>query len=613
MARIPEEIVERILRDTSIADLIGAYLQLRRVGSNFVALCPFHREKTPSFNVNPTQQRFHCFGCGESGDSARFLMLHEGIDFPTALRRLAARSGIVIPEHEEDPAAQTRRKLRDRLRRVNAGAADWFHHQLMRTPKTGSAARTYLKERGFSQDAARRWKLGYAPGPGQIFFRWAREAGHPEDLLEAAGLVARRDTPGREIYCRFRDRLMFPVWDDSGNIAGFSGRIIGSDARAAKYLNTPETLLFTKGHILFGLHQSRRSILRAGRAIVCEGQLDLIRMYEEGMENVVAPLGTAFTATHARLLTRITREALLCFDADPAGYQAALRTYRELVQAGIHVRALRLPPGEDPDSLIASQGPEAFRALLEEAPEFLDFQLAIESANRDLSLPREHRAAVAVLSESLALIPDPILLDSEILRMATRLRVSPPDLLEEVRKIRSRPVPQNPSGAASEPETASTRPEPSLLETAHPRLRQLCLLALTRAHAKAALLEQPERLTLLGEYPGGDLVLEVIHGAFDPEDPASRSRYLAGLDPVVERDLSALAALTPRGDGRAAAGELLTALEEERSQRRMEALAAALADPDLSSDEVTRIQKEFLDLQVGRKDSSAATGRNPSS
>ncbi|HUF63614.1 MAG TPA: DNA primase [Verrucomicrobiales bacterium] len=613
MPRIPEEIIERILRDTSIVDLVGAYLQLRRAGSSFVALCPFHQEKTPSFNVNPAQQRFHCFGCGESGDAARFLMLQEGIDFPTALRRLAARSGIVIPEQEEDPAAQSRRKLRDRLRRINSNAADWFHVQLMRTPETGAAARAYLKERGFSQETARRWKLGYAPGPSQIFLRWARESGHAEEILEAAGLVARRDTPGRNLYCRFRDRLMFPVWDDSGNIAGFSGRILGADPRAAKYLNTPETLLFTKGHILFGLHQSRRSILRAGRAIVCEGQLDLIRMFEEGIENVVAPLGTAFTSAHARLLTRITQEALLCFDADPAGYQAALRTYRELVQTGIRVRALRLPPGEDPDSLIASQGPEAFRALLDQAPEFLDFQLALESTQRDLSLPREHRAAVAALSESLALIPDPILLDSEVLRLSTRLHVAPMDLLEEVRKIRSRPRPRDSAEAAAEPGTAAFRQAPSPLETAHPRLRQLCLLALTRAHAKAALLEQGERLALISEYPGGELVLQVIQGAFDPEDPASRSRFLAGLDPVAEKGLSALANLAPGGDGRAAAHELLTSLEEERSQRHLQALAAALAAPGLSLDEAIRIQKEILDLQSGRKDSSAATGHNPSS
>ncbi len=342
MGTIPSETIEQVAAANDIVEVIGSYFPLKRAGSNFKALCPFHQEKTPSFTVSPSRQTFHCFGCGAGGSVFRFVMDYEHVDFPSAVRKLAARGGITMVQTrgaaEEDRQYETRRKLL----KLHAEAAGWFHENLVKK-EVGEPARKYLKRRGITGDIAKHWQLGYAPDEWNAFGSWAKAQGYDARELIASGLIKIKDESGSDqpqpsnlnpqtSYDRFRDRIMFPICNDVGEVIAFSGRLLKNEEVAAKYVNSPETPLFRKGNILFGLHKSKRALIEANCAIVCEGQLDLITLFEAGITNVVAPQGTAFTETQARTLKRFVNEVVLCFDADRAGHQAGDRSLTTFVQ-----------------------------------------------------------------------------------------------------------------------------------------------------------------------------------------------------------------------------------------------------------------------------------------
>src|SRR5712692_5594606 len=336
MPSIPAESIEQIAAANDIVEVIGSYFPLKRAGASFKALCPFHQEKTPSFTVSPQRQTFHCFGCGVGGSVFRFVMDYEHIDFPSAVRKLAARVGIPVVEGRGPTGAEDRQhETRRTLLQLHGEAAAWFHENLIKK-EFAEPARKYLKERGITAEIAKRWQLGYAPEEWDAFGSWAREHGYNTRDLIASGLVKTRDDaagmPGHTSYDRFRGRIMFPICNDVGEVIAFGGRVLEKDAETAKYLNSPETPLFRKGNILFGLHKTTRGLIEANCAIVCEGQLDLITLFEAGITNVVAPQGTAFTESQARILKRFVDEAVLCFDADEAGQKAAERSLETLLQ-----------------------------------------------------------------------------------------------------------------------------------------------------------------------------------------------------------------------------------------------------------------------------------------
>src|ERR1051325_6569143 len=369
MGTIPSETIEQIAAANDIVEVIGAYFPLKRAGSNFKALCPFHQEKTPSFMVNPSRQTFHCFGCGAGGSAFRFVMDYEHLDFPAAVRKLASRVGITIVEErgagDEGRQYQTRRKLL----KLHSEATEWFHHNLIKK-EIGEPARKYLKERGITAEIAKNWQLGYAPDEWDAFGSWARGQGYEVRDLLASGLIkTKADDEAstlnpRNSYDRFRARIIFPICNDVGEVIAFSGRLLKEEEGAAKYLNSPETQLFRKGNVLFGLHRSKRALIETNCAIVCEGQLDLISLFEAGITNVVAPQGTAFTETQSRTLKRFVDEVVLCFDADAAGQKAAERSLEALLQNDLIVRVAEIPAGEDPDSLIRHHGREEFETRL---------------------------------------------------------------------------------------------------------------------------------------------------------------------------------------------------------------------------------------------------------
>jgi DNA primase len=342
--RIPEELIQQIAHASDIVEVIGNYFPLKRAGPAFKALCPFHQERSPSFTVNPSRQIFKCFGCGAGGSVFRFVMDYEHLDFGSAVRKLAERAGIRVEVQELSGAEVEHENLRKRLLALHADAAGYFHQQLLRSPGAG-AAREYLKGRGFSSQVAKSWNLGYAAEGWDQLLNWTLERGYSREELRESGLFSQRepDNPRSDLYDRFRGRVMFPICNDTGEVIAFSGRVLNTDAKAAKYVNSPETQLFTKGAVLFGLHRSKRALIEKNCAIVCEGQIDLITAFESGVQNVIAPQGTAFTARQARILKRYVEEVILCFDADVAGEKAAERSLPALLGENLSAVSPRSP------------------------------------------------------------------------------------------------------------------------------------------------------------------------------------------------------------------------------------------------------------------------------
>ncbi|HMJ65298.1 MAG TPA: DNA primase, partial [Candidatus Binatia bacterium] len=339
--------LEQIRAASDVVDVIGSYLPLKRAGANFVTLCPFHKEKSPSFNVNPHRQIFHCFGCHKGGDVFTFVREYESITFVEAVKRLAERASIPLVL-DKTPGQEQARFLKDTLLEMHEQIARRWQAALQ-NDAAGQIARDYLHKRGVSDEAAQLFRIGYAPDSWEDTVNWAKSKGYEVATVERAGLVIRNEETGRH-YDRFRGRLMFPICDEQGRVIAFSGRVLSGDEKTAKYVNSPETPIFTKGKVFFGLDKSKRAILDSGFAIICEGQLDLIACYMAGVRNIVAPQGTAFTSDHARILKRYINEVVLCFDSDTAGQAAAARVQESLLASGLSVRVVTMPAPHDPDS-----------------------------------------------------------------------------------------------------------------------------------------------------------------------------------------------------------------------------------------------------------------------
>src|SRR6266700_1227394 len=410
---IPSQTIEQIAAANDIVEVIGSYFPLKRAGASFKALCPFHQEKTASFHVSPQRQSFHCFGCGVGGSVFRFVMDYEHVDFPSAVRKLAARVGITLIEERAPSGAEDRQhEARRTLLQLHGEAAAWFHENLIRK-EFAEPARKYLKERGITAEIAKRWRLGYSPDEWDAFGSWARGRGYDQQTLITSGLVKTKEdadeAPGQRSYDRFRGRIVFPICNDVGEVIAFSGRLLKDEKGAAKYLNSPETHLFRKGNVLFGLDKTKRALIEANCAIVCEGQLDLISLFEAGITNVVAPQGAAFTESQARVLKRFVNEVVLCFDADAAGQKAAERSLDALLQNDLIVRVAEMPADEDPDSLIRREGKTAFEKRIADARDFFDYWIERETANVDLNSLSAKMEVARTLAETVSHVHDPVM------------------------------------------------------------------------------------------------------------------------------------------------------------------------------------------------------------
>jgi DNA primase len=594
---IPSETIEQIAAGNDIVDVIGSYFPLKRAGANFKALCPFHQEKTPSFTVSPSRQTFHCFGCSAGGSVFRFVMEYEHVDFPAAVRKLAARAGITIVEErgaaDEDRQYETRRKLL----KLHAEAAEWFHENLTKR-EIGELARKYLKQRGIMGEIAKRWQLGYAPDEWDAFGSWARGQGYDARELVASGLIKTKDDEQtsnlnpRTSYDRFRGRIIFPICNREGEVIAFSGRLLKEQEGAAKYLNSPETPLFRKGKVLFGLHKSKRALIEANCAIVCEGQLDLISLFEAGITNVVAPQGTAFTENQARILKRFAEEVVLCFDSDAAGAKAAERSLDALLENDFIVRVVELPSGEDPDSLVRREGKEAFEKRIGGARDFFDYLIERETANVDLTSLGAKMQVARTLAESVSHVHNPMMRGEIISKISARLAVSVSEFAALVPKqIRKAPP----------------RVITELLERVVPPndIALLCILALRSEEAHQFLRSQNWR-EVLSQLPSTYFLQRILESEVRPNDAASLSAFLASLEPEEEDIISGWLHLKTPPNSIAVPW---LRLRQAAVRRQLEVAKDRLKLPKLTVGEVTILQKQILDLQEQLHEFSRPVGR----
>lgn len=411
--------VDQVKSAADIVKIVGDYVKLRKGGANYVGLCPFHQEKTPSFAVHPIKQIFHCFGCGVGGDVFKFVMLLENLTFPEALRRVAEKVGIRLPEQEFDETADANARERTALYKIHDAATKFYAAQLGGTAE-GRAARAYLADRGLGDETVGRFRLGYAPGDGQALLRTLKEAGFKVPDLEKGGLVL-GDADRQRHYDRFRRRVIFPIANESGKVVAFGGRALGDDP--PKYLNSPETPIYTKSRVLYHLDRAGQAIRKLDYVVLVEGYMDAIAVASAGVENVVASCGTSLTESQIRLLTRYTRRAVVNYDPDSAGVAATERSLNLLLEEGFEAKVLALPGGLDPDSFIRRQGAAAYKELLAAAPTYLDYLTERAAAQNDITRPEGKIAAANFVMTYLVRVPNPMLRAELANRLAERLRV----------------------------------------------------------------------------------------------------------------------------------------------------------------------------------------------
>jgi DNA primase len=628
---IPPEIVDQVRHASDIVDVVGSYVPLKKAGAKFKALSPFQKEKTPSFYVNPQMQIFKCFSSGHGGDVFKFLMLMENMTFPEAVRRLAQRTGIAIPESggDFDPKA---RSQREELLALNAAVASWWH-KLLKSDPAAEPARAYLKSRDFPESLADEFGLGYAPDSFDATMKWAQKAGYSPEALETGRLVGTSERGSK--YDFFRGRLMIPIHNDAGEVVAFSGRLLDPDAKAQKYVNSAETPVFTKSKILFGLNKTKRAIIEAESAILCEGQIDLMRCWQHGIRNVVAPQGTAFTDSHARILKRAARkEVIVCYDADRAGQNAAEKAIDILLKEDLQVRIARIPQGEDPDSLLRKNPVSVFETILREAKDYTRHLLDVTCEQEDVASPRGRGIVAAKMAQVIAKIPNAVQRETFLLEVARRLEVPRAALEEEVRKAeaqqRRSEQQQRDYPSARAPAEAAPAAEPLPPIEGSPVVEGILLLVLTHPELAPQVSRQLNPAWLEGR-GGADVLLQLLdahaHDAFESAEQFmaecdERSRdFIAGL--LIEKDStkSFLQApgrpLSDREKKLAAEFEkelkgtpedllhgYLALLERDWKRQRLQFLMLSVKSPELSVEErlkflaeIEGIRRQFPDLK----------------
>ena len=449
MGFIPNEAIQQVLDRSDIVEVISSYIPLKRAGSNFKALCPFHHEKTPSFIVNPKKQIYHCFGCGAGGNVISFVMGQDHLAFPEAVRHLAQKAGVVIAS-DRAPEPQAAR-MRQQMYRVLELAKDYYHRHLVASKDAAArSARKYLTQRGLNVDTVKAFQLGFAPDrwDGLMEFLKAKEI--PLGLMEKAGLIVERNTK-EGFYDRFRHRIIFPVLDIKGRCVAFGGRALDKK-NPAKYINSPETPIYTKGRHLYGLNWARDAIAAQDRVVIVEGYMDLVVPFQHGIQNIVASLGTALTLEQIRLIRRFTNNVVMLFDADAAGESAMIRSLDSLIEEGLNVRVGMLGEGDDPDSFVRKHGPEVLKERIDRAVGLVDFKLA-SCLKRFTAETIEGRAAIAnALLPTVAKFPDEIIKSEYIKKISGILSVSREALTAQMQRVVTDNAPEWAGAAARRPE-----------------------------------------------------------------------------------------------------------------------------------------------------------------
>ena len=584
------QLLEEIRNASDIVDIVSlAVPHLRQVGGTFKALCPFHKEKTPSFTVNRQRQVFHCFGCGAGGDVFKFVMLHDKLDFVSAMRKLAERAGIAFKLDRDGGKGRGERAI---LYDINEKAARLFQDILNRDP-CAKPARDYIAHRQIPAEALKDFAIGYAPDRWDTVRTWAADKYTPEQLV-AAGLLVRKDDAPDKLYDRFRGRLMFAIHDEQGRVVGFSGRVLGADSEGAKYVNSPETAIFKKSRILYALHRARTAMVEAREALVCEGQIDVIRCHLNGFANAVASQGTAFTADHARMLRRYADSVVLVFDADSAGRKAALRTAGIFLQAELAVRVAVMPVGEDPDSLLLSQGRDAFAKILEQAQSVIEFQAGLLREREDFKDDAGLLRATRELLETIRQSPNAILQAQFIRQAAERMNLPETAFRHEFEKTARRDgsaqeqAPEKPAAAAQQPGPCR---EEALVEL---MLRHPELTVLARRFLPLEMIANPEcrRLAQIA-IQATDQEIDALTAISEQDDDhrtltTVSARMLAGPEKIGGK------VGTPEDSFKT----LILALRRNAIEKRRRAILAERREhPDMPEADQRQLQTEYASLR----------------
>ena len=442
-----ENLIEEVRMKNDIVDVISSYVKLQKKGSSYFGLCPFHNEKSPSFSVSPSKQMYYCFGCGAGGNVLTFIMEYENYSFPEALKYLADRIGVELPQQEMNEEMKRQQDLRSRILELNKMAAKYYYYQL-RT-ENGTHAMEYLKGRKLSDETIHKFGLGYSNKYGNDLYKYLKSKGISDDLLAQSGLMNVDEKRG--MYDKFWNRVIFPIMDVNGRVIGFGGRVMGDGK--PKYLNSPETRVFDKSRNLYGLHIARTS--RKKYMLVCEGYMDVISMHQAGFTNAVASLGTALTSQHASLLKRYTDEVILTYDSDEAGVKAALRAIPLLKEAGIATRVLSMLPYKDPDEFIKALGTEEFQKRIDQAQNSFLFEIDILQRNYDMQDPQSKTAFYEETAKKLMTFDQELERENYIEAVASRYGVG----FDALRKLVNRMAMKNVSIPKTPVKIKSARPE----------------------------------------------------------------------------------------------------------------------------------------------------------
>jgi DNA primase len=442
---IPESTLSEIQLKVDIVELISQYVPLKGAGRNYKALCPFHSEKSPSFMVNPEKQIFHCFGCGAGGNVFGFVMRYENINFPEAVEILAAKAGVIIPKSTGGVQETQKKSLFEVMEKVT----QYFEKTFMKHDQA-RGAREYLRSRGLNRKAVEIFRIGYCLQTETEVFKEFDQLGIEKKLLEKVGLLTQT---GSQEHLRFKGRIIFPISDVQGRIVGFGGRALGD--RLPKYLNSPDTVLFNKSNLLYGLNLAKRSILQKSQAVLVEGYLDVISVFCSGIENVIASLGTAFNESHVRQLRRYTQEVIVAYDGDSAGIEASLRALEVFLDQDIIVKIAKMPAGHDPDSWVRKAGKETFEKLIDQAPSMIDFKLDILSERYQ---GQKEKGKLLISREILPILKrlkNPVLQDHYVQVLAQRLGTAENTIRQELRKDKKSQLAGTQKTQLKEPSTRS--------------------------------------------------------------------------------------------------------------------------------------------------------------
>lgn len=597
MAIIPEETVQAVRDNTDIVELINKYVPVKRAGSQYKANCPFHNERTPSFNINVQRQYYHCFGCGASGDAISFVMEYENLPFTEAVRKLAADAGIPIIEEEFDPAENKKKKYRSRLIQLHNESCDFMHNLLMQSPEA-KHGREYLKSRGYGADMAKRWKIGWMPENLNDFTQWAKSNKYKAKELIDGSLAGFKDTenPGKGIYIKFRNRLMFPIMNDYGDVIAYSGRQLIHDPKSGKYVNSNETTLFKKSSVFFGLDKAKKAIGKENFALLCEGQMDVIACHEAGVNNCLAGLGTAITTSHAKILKRYTKNAVLCFDSDTAGNKATERAFIEFSKQGMSVKVVTLPEGEDPDSLIQKNGTEAFKEYISKATDFLDFKFTTAQQKINFNDVQQKSQFAHELTSLIAIIPDKVTRDAYIQQISSRLAIGSTEIRSQVSKTEKKAANQHKYSKKEvlEEEHEAQQTQNFEIDRA---IANLCIYVLYDQKSMQFLSEQLESLydAILNSI-GGQLLLSILAKRPKIDTPNSLHAFMLNLKEHERAAISELLKDPLPEDIYTSTQETLSLLVNKHLLNQDSILRAQLNRTDLSDEEAKKLIQNIQEI-----------------